>query len=80
MDNSLLLIPYWVNSGNTVSVAYQMLRGCIRDMMTVKAKTKLNSHMSYYERLIKLHSDANLESFKKVFPDSHSSANNISGH
>lgn len=40
MDNSLLLIPYWVNSGNTVSVAYQMLRGCIRKTVSANVETK----------------------------------------
>lgn len=70
MDNSLFLIPYWVNSGNNVNTAYQMLRGCIRKTMTAKAIRNQTKHnqISYYEQLIKLHSDTNMESFKKVFP------------
>lgn len=34
---SLLLIPYWVNLGQNVSAAYQMLWGYIRKIMTAKA-------------------------------------------
>lgn len=40
---SLLLIPYWVNLGHNVSVAYQMLWECVGKLSLLKqSETKLN--------------------------------------
>lgn len=44
MYNSLFLISYWVNSGNNVNTAYQILRGCIRKTMTAKAIRNQTKH------------------------------------